>query len=291
MRIVSSIALAIVSLVFVAACDRDRSIAEGDRNVASFDGVEVAYTVTGNAPTTVVLIHGWMCDRGYWRQQVEPLADRFRVIAVDLPGHGASGDGRETWSLEAYGRDVRAVVEELDLDRVVLIGHSMGGPVALEAARQMPDRVVGIVGIDTLHNAEWSARPEQIERLIAAYESDFVGTCTNFVTNMFADDADRALVERVRDDMCGGESAIGVELMRVFPGFDAADALRAVEKPVRAINAAANPTAVEINRKYNADFEVILMEDVGHFPMLERPDEFNRRLLEVVGELVSGDEP
>ena len=73
---------------------------------------------------------------------------------MGLAGHGKSGLDRKTWSVEAFGDDVMAVVEGLDLDQVTLIGYLMGGDVVAWAEQRMPERVVGLIGIDTFDNVE-----------------------------------------------------------------------------------------------------------------------------------------
>jgi len=117
--------------------------------VLSGDGVPIRYAVRGTGGPALVFVHGWSCDRTYWDAQVRHFAPRHRVVAIDLPGHGESGTGREEWTVEAFGGDVAAVVQHLGLEEVVLIGHSVGGFVVLEAARRIPDKVVGVVGVES----------------------------------------------------------------------------------------------------------------------------------------------
>jgi len=123
------------------------------------DGVPIHYSVRGKGDPALVFVHCWSCDRKLWDNQVSVFSKDHRVVTIDLPGHGESGKGRKDWSIGGFGEDVKTVVGKLGLRRVVLIGSSMGGPVALEAARRMPERVVAIVPVDTLHNVE-----ERIDR-------------------------------------------------------------------------------------------------------------------------------
>jgi pimeloyl-ACP methyl ester carboxylesterase len=85
-----------------------------------------------------VFVHCWACDRTYWREQVDVFAADHQVVTLDLAGHGESGAGRETWTVKGLAGDVQAVVEALDLERVILIGHSMGGPVSRRHAAYAP---------------------------------------------------------------------------------------------------------------------------------------------------------
>ena len=119
----------------------------------SFDGVPISYLTRGNGDVALVFIHGGFADKTFWLKQVESFASKYRVVALDLAGHGNSGSNRSHWTLDAFGEDVKAVADELNLERMVLIGNSMGGPVALQVATIMPERVMGIVGVDALHDA------------------------------------------------------------------------------------------------------------------------------------------
>ncbi|MCP3959886.1 MAG: alpha/beta hydrolase [bacterium] len=253
----------------------------------SSDGVPIAYEAEGSGETAVVLIHGWACDRTYWRHQIEPLLESYQVVTVDLAGHGSSGVERADWTMPAFGEDIKAVVEELGLGRVVLVGHSMGGPAALEAARLLGDRVLGVVAVDALHDVGSRPDPDQWASRMEAYETDFAGSCGQFVRSMFLDTADPEIVESTAMDMCGAPPEVATALMGQFGAYDQAAILGAVEVPVRAINSVVYPTNLEGNRAVAADFDVEVYEGVGHFPMLVIPEELNEMLLEVLAELTA----
>lgn len=261
------------------------ALVAGPGTVAASDGVEIAYTVTGEGSPSLIFIHGWMCDQTFWSAQVEAFAPTNTVVTVDIAGHGLSGTNREDWRLLAFGGDVQAVVEHLDLTDIMLIGHSMGGPVALEAARLMPDRTLGVIAVDSLQNADAEYDPDQISGIFEAYENDFTGTCLQFTSSMFLENADPELVERVTSEMCDHSPEISIPLLREFVDYDLGQALAAVNVPVRYINAAMYPTDVEANRTYQPDFDGVIMEGVGHFLMMENPGEFNGLLRQTVANL------
>jgi len=261
-------------------------VVAGPGTVAAPDGVSIAYTVSGAGSPALVFIHGWMCNQTFWAAQVEEFSTTNTVITIDLPGHGLSGMDRDGWPMLAYGADVQAAVEHLGLDVVVLIGHSMGGPIALEAARLMPDRVVAVVGVDALHNADVKYDPEQKKGRLAAFENDFVGTCERMATSMFSEGVDPALVERVTNEMCDGSPEVGTTLIGEFLDYELGPALAAVvDIPVRYINAGGYPTNVEANRKYQPNFDGVVMDGVGHFLMMEKPEEFNELLKRTIANL------
>ncbi|HXV77354.1 MAG TPA: alpha/beta hydrolase [Candidatus Polarisedimenticolaceae bacterium] len=267
----------------------DPRLAAGRHEFVTEDGAAMPYVVEGDGETALVLIHGWMCDRTFWDAQLPVLRERYLVITLDLPGHGEGGETRERWSVAGFGEDVAALVERLDLERVVLVGHSMGGEVALRAAALARGRVIGIVGVDTLHDAEFDfARPD-VAQMIAAVQQDFRGTCAAMVESMFVEESAESVEANVRRRACEeSNAAVGTALILDFVTIDLPAWFREAGVPIRAINAAApNPTRVDTNRKY-ADFDAVLIDGVGHFPHMTRPDEFNARLLQALDGLTTG---
>ena len=102
--------------------------------IPSSDGLKIHAESWGSGEPVIVFVHGWSCDRGYWSAQVKDLVGDYRVVTIDLAGHGQSAAGRKAYSIEAFGQDVAAVLSEWDLANVILVGHSMGGAVIAEAA-------------------------------------------------------------------------------------------------------------------------------------------------------------
>lgn len=248
------------------------------------DGVRISYTSHGEGEPAIVFIHGWTCDKTHWRFQIPEFRKSFRVIAIDLPGHGASGANRKSWSIEGLGADVAVVVRALELKQVVLVGHSMGGPVALAAAPKLRGIVRGVVAVDSLQNVEFSAPPDAVDRMVKRFEDDFEAAWTRFMSAFFAD-GDSEILKWILKKPDGFDQEAATSMLRAYNRFDGKSALTAAGVPVRAINAADGfPTAVEINRKYG-DFKAVLMPDVGHFLMLEKPAEFNRHLRVIIDQL------
>lgn len=282
-----------IALVLAVACGGEAPREQADAtpvsptgSIAAADGVPIRYEMQGDGPIALVFVHGWCCDRSYWENQVDFFSPDHTVVTLDLPGHGESGMDRPGWPLDAFASDVQAVVEGLDLPRVVLVGHSMGGPIVLDAARLIPERVLGVVAVDTLQDAEWELTSEQTARALAEFEADFAGTCDSLVRGyFFLPDSDPDLVDRVASGMCDAQPEVALTIWKQFLEWDFPKLMSAVDLPLRCINATYEETKVEVNRKYARDYEVLLIEDTGHFPMLERPDEFNRLLAEVVEEL------
>jgi pimeloyl-ACP methyl ester carboxylesterase len=288
-------------LLTLSACSREPATPVADERievpgapvggtVAAADGVPIAYEVRGEGPTTVAFVHCWGCNSEFWRNQVEPVQQAgFRVVTLDLPGHGRSGSTRDSWSVTSLAADVQAVLDAVGATRVVLVGHSMGGPVSLALAARNPSRVQGIVCVDTLHDAEFRMPQDMVKGLADRMQTDYRAGIEQFVPQMFPSNADPQIVRWVVDQAVASDHAATIALMRDFPKLDMSALFSSAKVPIRCINAApvegrGMPTAIESNRKY-ADFDAVLMENVGHYPQLERPEEFNRKLLETLARL------
>ena len=140
------------------------------QSVLSKDGVEIVYDAVGNGEPTLVFVHGWSCDKSYWNDQVKTFSPKYKVVTIDLAGHGESGSERKNYTMELFGEDVAAVVNKLELDKVILIGHSMGGYVIIEAARQLKEKVIGLVGADTYQGLEDEMTKEQIDQFMKPFK-------------------------------------------------------------------------------------------------------------------------
>jgi pimeloyl-ACP methyl ester carboxylesterase len=257
--------------------------------VVAADGVSISYDVRGSGRTALVFVHCWTCNRDYYREQLDRFASRYRVVSLDLAGHGASGKNRAAWSVLGFAGDVQAVIEKLGLERVILVGHSMGGPVSLEVARRLPNRVRGIVCLDTLHNAEQKMPPQMVERVTAAFRKDFRGTVGSFVRGMFPSSPNATVVSWVAEQASKMDPEIAIALFRDFPNLDLPRLMASVKVPLRCVNAAPRPpygppTASAVNRKY-IDFAAAILDGVGHFLQLERPDEVNAKIRGFLEEL------
>ena len=293
------ITLALVLCTLIVACSRSqyqeheqdtvksRSTVSDPVKVLAPDGVEIVATLHSTGQPTVVLVHGWMCDQTYWEAQVPTLSEHFGVVTVDLAGHGFSGIDRQAWTIASLGDDVAAVISQLQLKNVVVIGHSMGGRVGLEVARLLPGAVIGVIGVDTLHDADQEWDPEEVSGLITGFETDFMATCGGFVQSMFGDKASEVVVNKITTDMCGGPEEIGTALFRDYVAYNLAAALQTAYVPIRSINADKWPTNVVANQKY-ADFDAVILNGYGHFLMQEAPEELNDALIEAVTDLEAG---
>jgi pimeloyl-ACP methyl ester carboxylesterase len=254
------------------------------QTTVSADGVPIRFDVRGKGDPALVFVHGWSCDRGYWRAQLDAFAERHQVVALDLAGHGESGAERADYTMPAFGEDVVAVVNQLGLGPMVLVGHSMGGDVIVEAALRLGTRVIGLVWVDVYRSL--GRPPESLEEAAAAvapFRTDFAASTRRFVESMFLPTSSPDLVRRVVDDMAAAPPHVALSAMgHAFtcePSIVAA--LRRVKAPLVAINPDYRPSDVEALRRHGVR-DVVVMPGVAHFLMMEDPGAFNRVLAETV---------
>jgi pimeloyl-ACP methyl ester carboxylesterase len=257
--------------------------------IRSSDGVQIAYHTVGEGDPALVFVHGWSCDKSYWKEQIPFFSEKYRVVTIDLAGHGDSGEDRTDWSIPAFGQDVASVIKALNLKRVILIGHSMGGPTIIEAAKLVPKRVIGLIGVDTFSNFELRYTNEQFKQLIAPFELDFYNATMAFVKSMFTTSTDSNLVNRIAEDMAKSPPAVGLGAFHALFQYDPIPTLESIKIPIIAINADRWPTNVEAGQRHSVSFSLKLMPGLGHFIMMEDPEKFNRLLLESVQEMNSTD--
>lgn len=255
--------------------------AAGAGQVVSADGVEISFEVAGEGDPVLVFVHGWSCDRSYWREQFDRFAEDYRVVAIDLAGHGESGTGRTDWTIESFAADVVGVMDELELGEVVLVGHSMGGPVVVEAALARPEQVVRVIGVDTLQDPDAPGMTEeQIDGMVAGFEQDFSGSMHALVSaRMFVEESDPELKAWITEDMAAGDPAAGVGSLRgnlQWHSTRRAAAIEALDVPLVLINSPLFPTDLEACAAY--DIEVGILLRTGHFLMMEDHERFNALL-------------
>lgn len=275
-------------LLAAAALTTAATFASAEAVVRSKDGAAIHYESTGKGEPAIVLVHCWSCDRHLWDAVVPRLAKDHRVVTIDLAGHGASGRERKEWTIAAFGGDVRAVADALSLRRMILVGHSMGGPVTLEAARLMPGRVVGLVPVDTGLNVEQTNTPEEVAGLMAAFEKDYRGTADGFTRKyMFTPTSDKAVIDAVAAKNAAAPPEVAIPCLRAVLGYDARPTLKEVRVPAHAVNADLYPTDVEANRRHFASYDVSIMKGVGHYVMLEDPARFSALLAGAIADLLA----
>jgi pimeloyl-ACP methyl ester carboxylesterase len=275
----------LLSATLVLGGDDDKP---AKKTIRAADGLSIVCEVRGKGDTALVFLHGWCGDREYWKHQVDVFAADYRVVALDQAGHGESGKERKVWNVSSLAGDVEEVCKALGLKRVILVGHSMGGPVGLMAAKRMPGKVVAVIGVDTLQNAEFKWPEDVSKKFLEGFAADFKGTMRAGLAGMLHEKSDPALKKWLVTRAEAQDEKMALGLMRDLSMLDTRTLLKEAKAPVRCINSSGGfafftPTDIAVNKKY-ADYDAVTIDAVGHYPMLEKPAEFNDKLRDVLKE-------
>lgn len=251
----------------------------------------------GAGAPPLVFVHGFACTHADWKFQIEALAMSSDVVACDLRGHGATPGRPHECTIEHYGGDVAALVNNLGLPPAVLVGHSMGCRVVLEAARVAPERVAGLVLVDG--SCIGSGDPEAAERTTA--QAIRAAGYRNFARKLFEDmfvaGSDPRLKNATVEQALRLPEEIGAVLFPRLVAWDARNmeqALVSLRAPLLVIQSTAlNAERVrvplergqtspwlELVRRLAPDAKIEIVSGTGHFPQLEAPEEVNRLLRE-----------
>lgn len=251
------------------------------------DDAEIFYLEKGSADTTLLFLHGWAINSSYWTDQLNFFGENYRIFAMDLPGFGKSKAERENYSVEKYAEDVNNFIKQLDLKNVILIGHSMSGDVILEAAVKNDDSVIGIVGIDNFKFVGMEMSPEQKKEMnifMHELEKNYEILAPQYAENyLFSASTDSSVKNRVKDDYKNSNPEVAVSSIKNVFNYNEPDKLQKLNLKLYLINSDGMPTNNAGLDKFAAkSYEVLEINNVGHFPMIEKPEEFNKLLQKVI---------
>ena len=264
----------------VGAATVDKS-ANGESHFTTLDGARIHYVNYGKGSEALLLIHGWTMNLDSWRDQVSDFAKRNRVIVIELPGHGQSDKPQVTYSMDLFARAVEAVMRDAKVKRAVLVGHSMGTPVARQFYRKYPDKTLAIVIVDG------PLRPfgdkALVDRLIAGFRGP---NYQQVVSQMFAAISGPNLsadaTARIKASSFNTPQHVIVSAMEGMadPSIWGEDKINVPVLAIMAKNPFYPPNVEESFRALAPNMEFQMWDGVGHFIMMEKPNEFNAAVLQ-----------
>lgn len=291
--------LIVVSIFFIAAgcsSSEPEKIEATSRveTVNSADSVQIAYEVHGDGDIALVLVHCWCCDRGYWQKQIDEFSKDYKLVALDLAGHGESGMQRENYTIEAFANDVLAVIESENLENLILVGHSMGGSVIIEAALKLEGKVKALIGVDCYSGLGQKFSEEQIAGFLEPFKQDFEATTRAFVSPMFSATADTSLKNYIVNDMASSPDEVGVEAFENLFSYlytgNILDRIKQLNLPMYLIDSDKNPYHAESIKEIVPKYGIKNVKESGHFLQLERPVRFNKAFKETLIEILGSEE-
>lgn len=244
-------------------------------SVDSRDGVSIAFEVHGEGLPSLEFVHGWSCDKSYWKNQLPFFVKKYTVVAFDLGEQGDSGLGIKDWTINSFGKDVAAVVNKLKLEKVILIGHSMGGDVIVDAAFQQPEIVTRFIMVDTYKKLGDGRSMEQIKAFVDELGADFSFNVQHLVHSLFLPYSDSSLKDFVAKDMSLAPRVVALSAIKFSftHSRQITYDLQQLKLPIIAIDSDYEATNLESMKKYGV--ETIIMEGVGQFMMMEDSKRFN----------------
>ena len=251
-----------------------------DSHFVERDGAKIHYTNYGKGDTALFFVHGWACDETVWGEQASALAQRIRVITVDLPGHGQSEKPHIAYTMDLYVRAIDAVLHDANVNSVILAGHSNGTPVIRQFHRQFPAKVRALAIV------EGGLRPfvdaANMEKFIVPLRGEnYPEAAGKFIAGMTNPIKDTALRDRIKVLMLHTPQYVAVSEFEATadPNLWKPDK---IDIPVLMVLAKQPIWTAEYEQFVRGiapklDYQV--WENVSHFVMMEKPREFNDALL------------
>ena len=247
---------------------------------ADFDGNKLHYHDIGKRDKkAIVFIHGWTGNTELWRESYSAFP-KYRVIVVDLVGHGQSGKPKVEYTMEYFAKGLDAVLKKAKVSKAILVGHSMGMPVSREYYRSYPDKVAGIVNVDG--SFHWFPEEEkQWEEFLAQLRTDYHKTRKMFLAGMLQPIKDEKVKLAIQTSNDATPDYVGMSALNNMGSKELwkTDPIRV---PVLAVLAASPswPADTEaLHRSISPDLEFHMWTGVSHFLFMDRPKEFNDLLL------------
>jgi pimeloyl-ACP methyl ester carboxylesterase len=272
------------------------------------NGVDIAYVDSGGDKPALVFVHGLSSYTAFWEHQLGAFTDTHRVLALDLPGYGASGRPDAPMTPPWYAETVVAWLDALQIEQFTLVGHSMGGQISLTVALDHPERVQALVlsapaGLERFEPgaARWMKDYWHEGRALHAGEAEVRTSFVAAVFNKTDEGVERLIEERVRMGKHEAFQGTSVAVSRSIAGmFDhpVVDRLGAITAPTLLVfgtddHMIPNPiftggttrSVAQSGRDAIPGARLILVPGAGHTVHYEAPDDFNRAVADFLREL------
>ncbi len=282
------IALCLIIACGLCSCTQKADTKDGESFFTDFEGIRVHYEIHGTGQEYVVFIHGWACDSNFWRFQVPVLEKHWRLILVDLPGHGKSDKPEISYTQDLLARAVNAVLTNVEAEHAVLVGHSMGVSVARQLIRK--HRAVGkaLVNVDgAFHRLpkeqvdlkRWMRRnAEFVQHFRGPGYKDFAG---KFIDSLFVRETPAELRRQITSAMLSTPQHVAVSALEALgdPALWYEDAFGLQTLAIYARTSDLPPDNEQYLRQLFPNMQYEEWEGCGHFLFMEQPDRFNKALL------------
>lgn len=251
------------------------------------DKVTLNYRHEGEGKINIIFLHGWSINSSYWKEQIDLLKDEYSVYAIDLPGYGDSkADERDVWSIEEFALDIRDFMKHLELENIILVGHSMSGGIILDVSvKSSEDEIVALIGVDNFKTVGIEMTTDvkaQLDDYSAMLAGDYKEAVRTYAESyLFSPTTSPEVKERVIKDFIKTDPQIGISTFRNLNEYSAkvTEKLQMIPQKLYLINSDTYPTNEQGLAKYcKTGYQVVTVHGTGHYPMIEKPGEFNMLL-------------
>jgi pimeloyl-ACP methyl ester carboxylesterase len=237
-------------------------------------GNRVHYYDVGKGKNALILIHGWNCNADVWKDSYNAFP-QYRVIAIDLPGYGKSDKPNTNYSMEYFARSIDAVMADAKVKRAVLVGHSMGTPVARQFYRLYPEKTLGIVVVDG-PLVSFGSKAE-MDKFLAPLVSNYKDNVPRFLDGLLGAVKDETLRASIRATMSGASEHVAISAMQgmIDDRIWTNDRINVRVLAIMADGPSLKPDTKDVYRGVAPDLDFEAWTGVSHFLFMERPKEFN----------------
>lgn len=254
------------------------------------NGISINYAISGQGPV-LVLLHGWTENHNFWKFQIPVFSKDYKVLAIDLRGHGESDKPKKEYSIQTFADDVYHVLKRLEIKKAIIIGHSMGGMTALVFCLMHSEMVQALILVNTtcVGLQETGLVPiKETLKMIQTFGFENVAE-RFFVQTFFASGTSEELTNWAKSEILKTPQFAVEEALKAIIEHDVTDRLSAIKVPTLIIHSpqdlAIGVKMAEIMNAKIPNSSLKIIESAGHHSMLEKPEEFNRIVLDFLKRL------
>ncbi|ODB84717.1 hypothetical protein A3193_18295 [Candidatus Thiodiazotropha endoloripes] len=226
----------------------------------------------------LVFIHGWGGRALFWASQLDYFSSEYAVYAMDLPGHGDSQMVKAEPSISSMAVGLQAFVKQIEADHIVVIGHDIGGYIALSLAVSEvgKQKIKAIYAVESMVDTKVSMPKKQYRRVLKSLRNNFKGTARQMTRDLFSAGSEAEMINWVADSVADTDAELSLGLLNDFMNMDMSAALSVFQGDLVILNTEYNPPRVDLLKRLNSN---VRAESVGwseHFIFLEDSMLFNK---------------
>ncbi|PZC41079.1 MAG: Pimeloyl-ACP methyl ester carboxylesterase [Chloroflexi bacterium] len=245
------------------------------------DEFSMSYLDTGKVDSgnELILIHGWCSNKFHWNPQIEYFKNNFRVVAIDLRGHGNSSAPNLGYSFNSFSLDIKSLIDVLGITNPVIFGHSMGGAIAIYLANILGKNAKGLVMVDgSLNIVEHETQLNNNQRISSFKKNNYAQEIEKRYSNFFSHMKNNTLGKRIISDAVKTPEHVAYGSLLALYRDDVMSAGSAINIPALYIANAYSPRSANEVKTFVPNSTFAQVVQAGHFLHLEDIEQSNAML-------------